>query len=531
MGVRTRGVGEVLGLDAARQTRGLCAVLGLALAAPWCGPQAFGAFAGQQRVASGLTEPVFVTHAPGDRDRLFIAQRGGPIPIFNPDTGVLAPTPFLSIPSGVSVGEGGLLGMAFHPDYNTNGKFYTYTTHTNGGVNVFGATSPFSTHIREYTVSANPNIANATPTPIMSFPRPQDNHVGGWIDFSPDDGYLYIASGDGGGSNDSGTGHVAGGNAQSITGNLFGKMLRIDVNGDDFPLDAAKNYAVPPSNPFVGQAGDDEIWSYGLRNPFRASFDRVTADLWIGDVGQGAREEIDFQPAGDPGGANYGWRLREGTIATPSGGVGGDRPPGNVDPVYDYGRTGSLGGITVIGGYVYRGPDPSLQGQYVFGDAGSFGQPTTVKIWTFDPANPYGTVVNRNSVLTKDVGSGTRLASFGEDADGNLYAVYIQSGEVYRLGTNQFMPGDFNGAAHVDEKDLAIWSAGFGAASGALRTDGDANGDGAVDGADFLVWQRNLGWSPASAAASPVAGVLEPASGALVGVPLACAANWRRRGH
>src|SRR5690606_35516870 len=129
-----------------------------------------------------------------------------------------------------------------------------------------------------------------------------------------------------------------------------------------------RNYAIPPDNPFVGVTGDDEIWAYGLRNPFRAGFDRLTGDLWIGDVGQQTREEIDFQPAGSPGGENYGWRLREGSIATPTGGVGGPPPPDHVEPVFDYARTM---GSTVIGGTVYRGPIAGLRGRYVFGDFGS----------------------------------------------------------------------------------------------------------------------------------------------------------------
>src|SRR5690606_38231904 len=170
---------------------------------------------------------------------------------------------------------------------------------------------------------------------ILSFNQPQPNHNGGWIDFGPNDGYLYIATGDGGGGNDNGTGHTAGtGNAQDTTDNLLGKMLRIDGHGDDFPPDNPRNYAIPEDNPFVGVNGDDEIWSYGLRNPFRSSFDRANGDLWIGDVGQTRREEINYQPADSSGGENYGWRLREGIIPTP-GGVGGSRPEGNVEPIYD----------------------------------------------------------------------------------------------------------------------------------------------------------------------------------------------------
>src|SRR5215212_9731542 len=323
---------------------------------------------GMQSVASGLSSPIFVTHAPGDSSRLFIAERGGGIRILNLQTGLLETTPFLTM-SGISTtGEGGFLGLAFHPDYFNlgtpgYGKFYVNVT-TN---------STTATHIREFAVSAgNPNIANAASLrEIMTFSQPQTNHNAGWLGFSPNDHYLYISTGDGGGSYDQDAGHTAGtGNAQDITSNFLGKMLRIDPTGDDFAADAARNYAIPLTNPMrtgVGSPaddiGDDEIWAYGLRNPFRDSFDRVTGDLWIGDVGQGSREEVDFQPGASTGGENYGWRLREGTITTP--GVGGSCAS-CIEPVYDYDRDAdAFGGTVITGGYVYRGPDPSLQGKYL----------------------------------------------------------------------------------------------------------------------------------------------------------------------
>ncbi len=231
---------------------------------------------GLDRVASGLANPMFVTHAPGDSSRLFIAQRGGQIRILDLTTGVLQITPFLSTTVDTS-GEGGLLGLAFHPNYSNAGmpgfgKFYVDVT----------TGSPFTIRVREFEVSAsNPNLANAgSLREIVSIPHTAaTNHNGGWIGFSPNDNYLYVATGDGGGGNDDGPGHTPGtGNAQDTTNNLLGKMLRIDVNSDDFPLDSARNYAIPPTNPFkagVGipgdDVGDDEIWGYGLRNPFRAA--------------------------------------------------------------------------------------------------------------------------------------------------------------------------------------------------------------------------------------------------------------------
>jgi glucose/arabinose dehydrogenase len=395
---------------------------------------------GLERVASGLAAPIFATHAPDDHSRLFVAERGGAIRILDLTSGTVQATPFLSTTVDTS-GEGGLLGMAFHPNYNVEGqpgfgKFYINVT----------TGAPFTTRIREFTVSAtNPNIANAgSLREIMSYSQPQTNHNGGWLGFSPNDRYLYIASGDGGGGDDTGTGHTAGtGNAQDTTNNLLGKMLRIDVNGDDFTSDASRNYAIPPTNPFKAGVGspdddadDDEIWAYGLRNPFRSSFDRQTGDLWIGDVGQSAREEIDFQPANSAGGANYGWRLREGFIENPTAGIGGPKPPDNVDPVYDYDRDAdAFGGTVVTGGYVYRGPDPAVRGKYFFLDSRNTAVTSDDNYWMFDPANPLGTVQNIDALLTPDVGTAQFPVSFGEDALGNLYITYIVSGEVFRIRT------------------------------------------------------------------------------------------------
>jgi glucose/arabinose dehydrogenase len=413
-----------------RINQGLVALSGLVLLAPVAPANV----QGLTRVASGLSAPIFVTHAPNDPSRLFIAQRAGSIRILDLNTGSLLPSAFLTTTVDTS-GEGGLLGLAFHPDYSTVGapgfgKFYLDVT----------TGSPFTTRIRKFSVdSTNPNLANAASLrEILSVAQPQTNHNGGWLGFSPIDRQLYIAFGD------SGTGHTTGtGNAQDITSNFLGKMLRINPLSDDFPADASRNYSIPLTNPFragVGDpaddVGDDEIWAYGLRNPFRASFDRATGDLWIGDVGEGAREEIDHQLASSTGGENYGWRLREGLIATPSGGVGGAKPPGAIDPVYDYDRDlDQFGGSVVTGGYIYRGPDPSLQGKYFFLDSRNSASTTDDNYWMFDPANPFGTVQNIDSLLVPNIGSPQFPVSFGEDAAGNLYIAYLVSVDVYRIQT------------------------------------------------------------------------------------------------
>jgi hypothetical protein len=485
---------------------------------------------------------MFVTHAPGDTSRLFIAQRGGTVRILDLNTGSLLPNAFLTMTDMDTGGsEGGFLGFAFHPDYFNEdmpgyGKVYAKVT-TSG--------SALTVRIREFEVSeSNPDMVNpASLRQVLSYTNPDANHVGGWIGFSPNnDGYLYIANGDGGGGNDTGTGHTPGiGNAQDTTENWLGKMLRID------PIDpnpsAGPNYAIPPTNPFVAgvgnpddDIGDDEIWAYGLRNPFRNSFDRLTGDLWIGDVGQGAREEIDFQPASSTGGENYGWRLREGSIQTPSAGIGGPKPPGNVDPVYDYARPindpppidpaitemNQYRGTTVIGGYVYRGPDPSLQGKYLFMDRS--GGTAGINYWMFDPSDPYGTVENIDSLMIPNTGSASGPVSFGEDAVGNLYIAYF-SGEVYRIATNELIAGDYTADGKVDDADFDAWQRAF----GSNNTLADGNKDGIVDAADYIVWRKHFGTSVHDLPGSGSDLVPEPATATCAMLLLMAGALTRRR--
>jgi glucose/arabinose dehydrogenase len=432
------------------------------------------AITGVQKLAIGhtLNFPALATHAPGDRKRLFVAELGGGIKVLDINNPSAAPLEFLHIPDTDAAGEGGLLGLAFHPNYSApmgttgRGKFYVYVTVDNGGDTSLGVTSPFSSHIREYTVLGDPATSNvadpASKREILQFVQPQSNHNAGWIGFNPaissgQPQYLYIASGDGGGGNDSGGGHTAAtGNAQDLSNNLLGKMLRIDVNGDAFPGDGNRNYAIPPGNPFASPSDgkDDEIFAYGLRNPFRNSFDRATGDLWIADVGQGAREEVDFLPGSSNGGENYGWRLREGNIETP--GVGGPEPPGYVPPIYDYQRgSGPLQGETVIGGYRYRGPDPQLQGRYFFADAND---DNAWQMIVPEPVAPVAAsaVTNIDASLNNLAGI-DRIVSFGEDAIGRLYLVDMgtgaNTGELYRILTTP-APGDFNGDNVTDAADI-----------------------------------------------------------------------------
>src|SRR4029453_18452734 len=405
------------------------------------------------RVASGLTWPLFVTAPPGDSGRLFIVQQNGQIRILNLATGTLNSTPFLTL-TGLTAtgGEQGLLGMAFDPSYAANGKFYLNFTVPGGAFAV--------TRISQFTVSANPNIANATSEKILlRFDPPQTNHDGGWIGFSPragDANNLYIATGDGGGANDQGTGHIEpGGNAQSFT-TLLGKMLRIHINS------AAGTATIPPNNPFVGVTGArGEIWAFGLRNPWRKTFDRQTGRMFIGDVGQIKREEIDVQQPTNPGGGeNYGWRVREGRGQNPAY-PGLPRAPGAIDSIFYYPRSV---GRTVIGGYVYRGRQiPNLRGVYVFADwNGPESGPGTGQIFT---VNYNGFFTSNFRTLTAQLfptrAGGFALSnpsSLGEDSNGELYITDIGNGSVFKI-VGPPMKSDFN----EDGKSDILWQQTSGA--------------------------------------------------------------------
>jgi Ca2+-binding RTX toxin-like protein len=372
-----------------------------------------------RRIVTGLDQPLFVTAAPGDTSRLFILeQKTGEIKIFDLNTNQVLNTPFLTINSNELLKDGfeqGLLGLAFHPNYASNGKFYVNHTSPGGG-------DAGQTKIIEYRVSNNPNLADATTArTILTFNQPAQNHNGGSMEFGPD-GNLYIASGDGGGS-----GFLPGvpdfsGNSQDLTDNLLGKILRININSDAFPNNPNRNYAIPSNNPFVGKTGDDEIFAYGLRNPWRISFDRATGDLYIGDVGQNRREEINFLPNTSSGGQNYGWKYKEGTLLYNNPPL--PLPANLVDPIYQYSHSV---GQSIIGGYVYRGPVAQLRGTYFFADfiAG--------KIWSF---KYNGTTVSefrdRTAELVPNVGSINSVSSFGQDAAGNLYIVDLD-GEIYKI--------------------------------------------------------------------------------------------------
>jgi glucose/arabinose dehydrogenase len=403
-----------------------------------------------ERVTTGLTRPVFGTFAPGDQTKLYIVEQrlgasggssstvsdSGTIRVLDLTTGVLDPTPFLTISGLANGNEQGLLGLTFHPNYQSNNKFYVnYTSKAPGTTNTAS-----TTRIVEYQTLSSTLADTASAKPVLSITQaPYANHKAGWMGFGPDN-HLYIATGDGGSFDDPGN------RGQDITDNLLGKMLRIDVNGDDFVADTGRNYAIPATNPFVGTTGDDEIWAYGLRNPWRNSFDRLTGDLYIADVGQNRWEEVNVQPANSPGGQNYGWDVREG--AHNADGTAGNALPSAIQPILDYAHATSLGGtdtgLSITGGYVYRGPIAELQGKYFYADY------LSERIWSLEWNGVTPTNLTSNNLydnLTEWTNSIEMLngpytidniVSFGEDALGNLYIFDLGGGaagqgEVFRI--------------------------------------------------------------------------------------------------
>lgn len=358
-----------------------------------------------EQVASGLASVTGITHA-GD-SRLFVVLREGRI-LIRGNNGFLV-QPFLDIRSLVNTGgEGGLLSVAFHPRFAENG--FLFVNYTN---------SALDTVIARYHVSTDPNRADpGSARTLLVIDQPFDNHKGGQIQFGPN-GYLYIGMGDGGAAFDPSC------RAQRED-TLLGKMLRLDV---DQNTGAAPFYGIPSDNPFRGPGGlADEVWALGLRNPWRFSFDRQTGDLWIADVGQGQREEVDFQPASSRGGENYGWKPMEGTLCATSDACPASTPPCNSPaytlPVLEYGHDAKC---SITGGYVYRGSRlPQIRGMYFFGDF------CTGEIWA---------AAREGSGFTVRALSDRRsqLTTFGEDRDGEIYLATL-GGALVRITGDTVAP-------------------------------------------------------------------------------------------
>ncbi len=379
--------------------------LALAFLAALCAPAASAAVI-WNKVYSGFSSPLEITHAHDGSQRLFVVEQSGKIRIIK--GGAVLAAPFIDLgPAGLDViaasGERGLLGIAFHPQYATNRQFYVNYTRKSDGATV----------IARYLASAgNADVADpASGTILLTIAQPEANHNGGAVKFGPD-GFLYIGMGDGGGGNDQ---HGTIGNGQDKS-TLLGKILRIDVDSG-----GANPYAIPPGNPYAsGVGGRSEIFAIGVRNPWRMSFDRATGDFWFGDVGQGAVEEVDMLPAGTGAGTNFGWRIMEGTSCT---GLASPPIPCNDAslklPVVEY--THALG-CSVTGGYVYRGTAvPALVGQYLYGDFCSG------RIWAAQR-------VGAGPWTTAQLGAtGYAISTFGEDEAGELYFANHATGDIYQF--------------------------------------------------------------------------------------------------
>jgi glucose/arabinose dehydrogenase len=340
--------------------------------------------------ATGLSNPIGLVNAGDGSGRLFVLEQAGLIRIIQ--EGQVLGEPFLDISSQVSCcGERGLLGLAFHPNYRENGFFYLNYSDLND-----------NTSISRFSVGDDPNRADPeSEVRLLGVEQPFRNHNGGVTEFGPD-GYLYLGLGDGGSAGDPQN------NGQNPD-TLLGSILRLDVDGGE-------PYAIPPDNPFLEGGGAPEVWAYGLRNPWRFSFDRETGDLYIADVGQNAWEEINFLPEGSPGGGNFGWNLFEGTHPYST-----SNPPEGVDLIYPVAEYDHSLGCSVTGGFVYRGQDlPDWQGIYLYGDYCSG------LIWGLF-RDGEGSWQNRELFET-----GAFIASFGEDEAGEVYFADRQGG-VFRL--------------------------------------------------------------------------------------------------
>lgn len=491
-----------------------------------------------QRVALYTQDVVSISSPPGDKRRLFLVEQGwqtgtGQIRVLDLATGVLQDTPYLSVGPVAGGVEQGLLGLAFHPNFMTNGYFYVYYTEPPEP----GVSAGTCVLARYRAAGGDPTSLEAqfdSGYTLLRIPQPDAVHNGGWLGFGPD-GYLYIGVGDGGGYYDSdvpGTvvppGHTPGiGNAQDLH-SLMGKILRIDVDGADnipgnddddaFVDEPARNYSIPPDNPFVNTEYAPEVFLYGLRNPWRCSFDSLTGDLWIGDVGQTDREEIDFNPPRFSG-RNFGWRCREGTLCTNEEGCACDAGS-YIPPVWEYEHTGFR--CAVIGGFVYRGCAIAwMYGRYFFADYcgrqfDSFARLVTGQIYDFrshhDEMDPPGP---EDIYTVATIGADDMGELYFSDRNGNIYRVVDAAGILDCNGNGRddrcdiaaATSADDDGNGIPDECDIPACSADFDLSGGVDGQDvesfftaweaggyrADVNFDGGIDGFDvetfFRAWE------------------------------------------
>lgn len=418
-----------------------------------------------QLMLDNLVSPVTLVEPPDGSHRLFVVDQAGQIWILDANGHKLS-QPFIDVSSKmVSLSpfydERGLLGLAFHPDFKTNGKFYLFYTApppaggptTDAGNTGLPKVWNNTTTISEFHVSSNPNVADlGSERKILQEPHPQSNHNGGTIAFGTD-GYLYISIGDGGNKNDIGPGHVedwytvnAGGNGQDIEQNLMGNVLRIDVNTSS----NGKNYSIPPDNPFVGKRGLDEIWAYGFRNPYRFSFDMSgSGRMFLSDAGQSLYEEIDVVTKG----GNYGWNVKEGTHCFNAANEFMELSNcpdvdafGNllIDPVIEAKNEANPEGghfVTIIGGYVYRGHNiPGLQGKYLFGNFSSEEDEAEGEIYVSNPSGPGLWSFEKIPLKSFSDNIEHFIKGFGQDASGEIYVLASKklgptgnTGKVFKL--------------------------------------------------------------------------------------------------
>ena len=437
-------------------------------------------------VATGLVSPVKMVHAGDGSGRLFIVEQNGFIKIM--ENGTVLPTPFLDLTSEIvtvnaGYDERGLLGLAFHPDYAKNGRFFVRYSKSRPGAEgepCFG--TPRGCHeeiLAEYAVSEDPNVANPAGTILFRIDKPQFNHNGGEVAFGPD-GFLYFTLGDGGGANDGladdPPSHGPMGNAQNLETPL-GKVIRLDV-------DNGTPYAIPPDNPFVDGPGMDEIWAYGLRHPFSFSFDDReggTGELWLPDVGQDLFEEVNIGVAG----ANYGWPLREAAHCFDPFNPG--TPPGSCDttgltePFAEYDHTI---GLAVVAGYVYRGSRfPGLEGKFFFGDFSTAFNAADGHLFYIDGAG------DRSQILRPRIGEenaplGLYVKGFGIDAEGEIYllasTVLGPAGTGGRIFHVAKCPSDWSGEGLINSQDFFDFLTDF------FKSNADFNADGVTNSQDFF---------------------------------------------
>ncbi len=442
---------------------------------------------GLEFVVGGISRAVDMAQAPGDFDRLYVAEKRGRIRVI--DGGVIQPLSFLDITTRVGTSnqlfdEQGFLGMAFHPDYQNNGFIYVNYTNNAGNTVVerYTATSPLFTPLTGSQI-------------VMTINQPFNNHNGGWMDFGPD-GYLYIGTGDGGARDDPFN------NSQN-TNTLLGNILRIDVDNDDFPSDPNKNYAIPSTNPFASAAGADEIWAYGLRNPWRNDIDPANGNLITADVGQDVIEEINLQFASAPGagpgdagyegGKNYGWRCYEGNnLYITTGGCPGAGTLDFPKQTYNHGV-----GLSITGGMIYRGcAIPELDGTYFYADF------LTQRAWSikFDGAGNATDFTVRTGEVHPTNGA-SRVSSFGRDNLGELYVVDHTLGQVWRIvadNTAGFTADDCDMNNEPDACEIAKNPALDANSNGILDVCEDAecpcdwNADGSLNDQDFFDWANDF---------------------------------------